>query len=57
MKTQKNSSDTINVVTLGCSKNTVDSEKLMSQLSAHSLKVDYDSENSKARTVIINNGR
>ena len=54
MKTKKNSSDTINVVTLGCSKNTVDSEKLMSQLSAHSLKVDFDSENSKARTVIIN---
>ena len=54
MKTRKNDSDTINVVTLGCSKNTVDSEKLMSQLSAHSLKVDFDSENSKARTVIIN---
>jgi ribosomal protein S12 methylthiotransferase len=54
MKTQKKASDTIQVVTLGCSKNTVDSEKLMRQLSAHSLKVEHENENSKARTVIIN---
>ena len=42
------------VVTLGCSKNVVDSEKLMKQLSANSLAVEFDEENSSARTVIIN---
>jgi ribosomal protein S12 methylthiotransferase len=54
LKTQKKPADTIQIVTLGCSKNTVDSEKLMRQLSAHSLKVEHENENSKARSVIIN---
>lgn len=54
MKTQKKASDKILVITLGCSKNTVDSEKLMHQLSANSLAVEHDVENSEARTVIIN---
>ena len=54
MKTQKKASDKILVVTLGCSKNTVDSEKLMQQLSANSLLVEHDVENSEARTVFIN---
>lgn len=54
MKTHKKSQDKILIVTLGCSKNTVDSEKLMRQLTAHSIKVEYDSENSDARTVIVN---
>jgi ribosomal protein S12 methylthiotransferase len=54
LKTQKKASDKILVITLGCSKNTVDSEKLMHQLSANSLAVEHDVENSEARTVIIN---
>jgi ribosomal protein S12 methylthiotransferase len=54
MKTRISSSDTINIITLGCSKNTVDSEKLMGKLSEYSVKVEYDRENSSARTVIIN---
>ena len=39
---------------MGCSKNVVDSERLMKQLSTHSVSIDHDKENSKARTVIIN---
>ena len=54
MKTHQKSKDTILVVTLGCAKNIVDSEHLMRQLSAHSLTIEHDKENSKARTVIIN---
>jgi ribosomal protein S12 methylthiotransferase len=54
LKTRKKATDKILVVTLGCSKNTVDSEKLMRQLSAHSLVVEHDVESSDARTVIIN---
>ena len=44
----------INIVTLGCSKNVVDSEKLIKQLNAGGYEVFYNSENSKAETVIIN---
>jgi ribosomal protein S12 methylthiotransferase len=44
----------INIVTLGCSKNLVDSEKLMGQLKVNDLKVVHNSETSEARTVVIN---
>ncbi len=44
----------INIVTLGCSKNVVDSEKLLKQLNAGGYNVIYDSEDTTAGTVIIN---
>jgi len=44
----------INIVTLGCSKNLVDSEKLLKQLSAGGYDVIYDSNDTSAGTVIIN---
>jgi ribosomal protein S12 methylthiotransferase len=44
----------INIVTLGCSKNVVDSEKLLKQLSAGGYEVIYDSDDTSAGTVIIN---
>jgi ribosomal protein S12 methylthiotransferase len=44
----------INIVTLGCSKNVVDSEKLLKQLNAGGYDIVYDSEDVSARTVIIN---
>jgi ribosomal protein S12 methylthiotransferase len=44
----------VNVVTLGCSKNVVDSESLMKQLDANGLQVIYNSNSSKTDTVIIN---
>jgi len=44
----------INVVTLGCSKNLVDSELFLSQLVANGYEVSHDSENSDARIVAIN---
>lgn len=44
----------INVVTLGCSKNLVDSEKLLGQLKANELSVEHDGSDSDARTVVIN---
>ncbi|MDL2230473.1 30S ribosomal protein S12 methylthiotransferase RimO, partial [Alistipes sp. OttesenSCG-928-L06] len=45
---------TVNVVTLGCSKNTVDSEHLMAQLQANGFDVVFDSNDTAAKTVIIN---
>jgi ribosomal protein S12 methylthiotransferase len=44
----------INIVTLGCSKNVVDSEKLLKQLSAGGYEVYYNSDDFSAGTVIIN---
>jgi ribosomal protein S12 methylthiotransferase len=43
----------VNVVTLGCSKNIVDSEKLMGQLRINNIEVDHDS-NEKSEIVVIN---
>lgn len=53
MKT-KNKQHSINIVTLGCSKNIVDSEQLMRQLEAGGLKVVHDSDVNSAKTVVIN---
>jgi ribosomal protein S12 methylthiotransferase len=44
----------INIVTLGCSKNTVDSEKLLMQIRAGGYSVVYDASDISADTVIIN---
>jgi ribosomal protein S12 methylthiotransferase len=44
----------INIVTLGCSKNIVDSEKLMRQLQSGGYKLMHDSGDISASTVIIN---
>ena len=45
---------TINVITLGCSKNTVDSEHLMAQLEAAGYRVEFDSDRRDAEVVVIN---
>lgn len=44
----------INIVTLGCSKNVVDSEKLLKQLNAGGYEVFHNLEDTDAGTVIIN---
>jgi len=44
----------INIITLGCSKNTVDSEKLIKQLEIGGFNVTYKKEETKADYVIIN---
>ncbi|MDQ1297189.1 MAG: ribosomal protein methylthiotransferase, partial [Bacteroidota bacterium] len=44
----------INIVTLGCSKNVVDSEKLLKQLEAGGYSITNDSEDFSAGTVIVN---
>ncbi len=45
---------TVNIVTLGCSKNVVDSEKLMRQIEAAGYAVVYDAPEFSADTVIVN---
>ncbi len=44
----------INVITLGCSKNTVDSEHLMARIAAAGYEVRFDSDRTDAKTVVIN---
>lgn len=54
MRTKGNKQDKINIITLGCSKNTVDSEVLYSQLKANSMSVEHESVKDDANIVVIN---
>ena len=46
--------NTIDIITLGCSKNLVDSEKLMRQLEANGSKVTHDAEKPHGEIAVIN---
>ena len=54
MSKTKNTKGTVDVVTLGCSKNLVDSEQLMRQFDALGYKVRHDAEKPDGDIVIIN---
>ena len=54
MKTRGVRKEKINVVTLGCSKNTVDSEVMMGQLRAGGLDVVHESSKTDFNVVIVN---
>ena len=54
MKTKTLRQNRVNVVTLGCSKNLVDSEVLMGQLRANQFEVTHESSKQDAAIVIIN---
>lgn len=54
MKTKGSRSTKINVVTLGCSKNQVDSEVLLAQLRGNGLDAVHESKDDDAHVVVIN---
>lgn len=54
MQTKSKKKNKVNVITLGCSKNTVDSEVLMGQLSHGGIDVVHESNKEDFDTVIIN---
>lgn len=54
MKTKTLKKDKVNIITLGCSKNIVDSEELYSQLKANEFEVEHESHKDDANIVIIN---
>ena len=54
MKTKTLKKNKVNVVTLGCSKNIVDSEVLMGQLKANDFLVEHESTKDDSSIVIIN---
>ena len=53
MKTKTLRPDKVNVITMGCSKNLVDSENLITQLKANDYEVSHDA-NEEANVVIVN---
>ena len=54
MKTKGNRASKINIVTLGCSKNLVDSEMLYTQLKGNGMEVSHESKKDDAQIVVIN---
>lgn len=54
MKTKTLKKNKVNVVTLGCSKNLVDSEVMMGQLQGNNIDVVHESENNDFNIVIVN---
>jgi ribosomal protein S12 methylthiotransferase len=54
MKTKTLKKNKVNVVTLGCSKNIVDSEVLMGQLKANNIEVSHESTKDDSSIIIIN---
>lgn len=54
MKTKTLRPDKVNVITLGCSKNLVDSENLITQLQANDYDVVHDSNDDDANVVVVN---
>ncbi len=49
-----NNKSTIDFITLGCSKNLVDSERLMGLFESHGYQVTHDSDNPQGEIVVIN---
>lgn len=54
MKTKTNKADKVNVITLGCSKNLVDSEDLIGQLKGNDIQVAHESNEPDSNIVIVN---
>jgi ribosomal protein S12 methylthiotransferase len=54
MKTKSLKKNKVNVITLGCSKNTFDSELLMAQLHANKFDVEHESISQDHEIVIVN---
>lgn len=54
MKTKTLKKDKVNIVTLGCSKNIVDSEVMLTQLRGNEIDVQHESEKDDSNVIIIN---
>src|ERR1044071_2919026 len=54
MKTKTLRKDKVNIITLGCSKNMVDSEVLSGQLQANDISVVHENRKSDHNIVIVN---
>ena len=54
MKTRSHRKDKVNIITLGCSKNLVDSEELLTQLQANDIEAEHRENGSDANIIVVN---
>ncbi len=54
MKTKGSQKTKVNIVTLGCSKNLVDSENILTQLRGNDIDATHEAQNDDANVVIVN---
>jgi ribosomal protein S12 methylthiotransferase len=54
MKTKTLKKNKVNIVTLGCSKNVVDSEVIYTQLKGNGMNVSHESKKDDSNIVIVN---
>jgi|TARA_B110000259_G_scaffold5952_1_gene6542 ribosomal protein S12 methylthiotransferase len=54
VKTKGRKKDKVNIVTLGCSKNIVDSEVMLTQLRGNQIDTTHESESDAANIIVIN---
>ncbi len=54
MKTKARKKDKVNVITLGCSKNLVDSEVLLTQLKGNDVEATHEAANDDANIIVVN---
>ena len=54
MKTKTTKKNKVNIVTLGCAKNLVDSEVLLTQLKGNKIAATHEAENNEANIVVVN---
>ena len=54
LKTKARKKDKVNIVTLGCSKNLVDSEVLLTQLKGNQINATHEAESDDSNIVIVN---
>ena len=54
MKTKGKKKDKVNIVTLGCSKNLVDSEVMLTQLRGNNIDATHEATKDNANIVIVN---
>jgi len=54
LKTKGIKKDKVNIVTLGCSKNLVDSEVILTQLKGNDINTEHESTNDDSNIVIVN---
>ena len=54
MKTKGIKKDKVNIVTLGCSKNLVDSENILTQLKGNKIDTEHESKKDDSNVIIVN---
>jgi len=54
LKTKARKKDKVNVVTLGCSKNLVDSEVLLTQLKGNQIEATHEAQTDDANIIVVN---